>query len=83
MRKPFLRIFLVFILAIVQTSVHAQAAVKYNFTSQQKLLPSELGTIYMGIDLKAFSIKIKIDAAEVDDRFEELRLEIPFEKSNI
>jgi len=83
MRTFFLSMLSVIAVASVQTTVHAQAAPKYNYQNQQKLLPAELGTIYMGMDLKAFSQKIKIGTAEVEDRFEELKLDIPFEKGNI
>jgi hypothetical protein len=83
MRRLLLIILPLVSLAAIQITVHAQVSVKYNYTSQQKLLPTELGAIYMGMDLKAFSQKIKIAAAEVNDQFEELTLDIPFEKSNI
>lgn len=81
MRNVFLGILIFTGLLTMETPVQAQA--KYNYQSQQKLLPTELGVVYMGMNLKAFSQKIKIDSAEVEDRFEELALDIPFEKGNI
>lgn len=72
------------LLLITAPSVlQAQATARYNYSSQQKLIPAELGAIYLGMDLRAFSQKIKIAAAAVEDRFEELTLDIPFEKGNI
>jgi hypothetical protein len=82
MHKFFLSLLSLIVFAPIQT-VNAQSAPKYSYQSQQKLIPAELGAIYLGIDLKAFSQKIKLDKAEVDDSFEELRLDIPFEKGNI
>jgi hypothetical protein len=70
-------------LVSLSTSLQAQVKGKYNYSSQQKLLPTELGMIFMGMDLKAFAQKIKINDAEVEDRFEELTLDIPFEKGSI
>lgn len=83
MRTIFLGILTIMVLAAMQTNVYAQVKVNYNYASQQKLLPTELGTVYLGMDIKSFSQKIKIAAAEVEDRFEELSLEIPFEKGDI
>jgi len=83
MRKLFFGLFSFLLIVIGQTTLKAQVKNKYNYASQQKLLPSELGAIFMGMDIKAFSQKIKIATAEVDDKFEELSLEIPFEKRNI
>ncbi|MBL7700776.1 MAG: hypothetical protein JNM14_00880 [Ferruginibacter sp.] len=72
-----------FIIMALPLTGKAQVKPKYNYASQQKLIPAELGVIFMGMDIKAFSQKIKINAAEAEDRFEELKLIIPFNKNNI
>lgn len=68
---------------LVLSVVQAQPAVKYNYAAQKKLLPAELGAVYLGMDLKAFAQKIKPDSAIANGDFEELRLELPFKKGNI
>ena len=83
MRKIYSWVIPVLLLITAPSALQAQAATKYNYSSQQKLIPAELGAIYIGMDLRAFSQKIKITAAEVEDRFEELTLDIAFDKGNI
>jgi len=83
MHKLFLGLFSFLLVIIGQNTLNAQVKNKYNYAAQQKLLPSELGAIFMGMDINAFAKKIKITAAVVDDQFEELSLEVPFEKGNI
>src|SRR5690242_14537704 len=83
MRTFFLSMLLIMAVSVTPTAAIAQSTAKYNYAAQQKFIPGELGSVYLGIDLKAFSQKIKIDAAEVEDRFEELSLDIPYEKGNI
>lgn len=83
MRKIFLSFLAALIIMVSPITGTAQAKPKYNYASQQKLIPAELGVIFMGMDLKAFSQKIKINAAEIEGQFEELKLIIPFYKDNI
>lgn len=83
MRTLFSRLVILLLVVIWQTPLQAQVKSKYNYASQQKLLPSELGAVFMGMDIRSFSQKIKITTAEVDDQFEELSLEIPFQKAGI
>lgn len=64
--------------------VQASTQTKYNRKSQEKLIPQQLGKIFMGMDLKAFQQLIPMDSAELDSRFEELRvMDIPINKGNI
>lgn len=83
MRKIFQSFLTALIIMAMPSIVTAQAKPKYNYASQQKLIPAELGMIFMGMDMKAFSQKIKIDSAEAEARFEELTLDIPYKKGNI
>lgn len=83
MRSIISTVLLALTLAALQMPVHAQVKSKYNYVNQQKLLPAQLGAIFMGMDIKAFSQKIKLTTAEVDDSFEEFGIVIPFEKGSI
>jgi hypothetical protein len=83
MRNIFLSFLATSVIMALPLTGKAQVKPKYNYASQQKLIPPELRAIFMGMDIKAFSQKIKINAAEVEDRFEELKLVIPFNKGNV
>lgn len=83
MQNLFIKTFVLFVLTISGETVHAQSARKYNNASQQKLLPVELGAVFMGMDIKSFSQKIDVSKAEADDSYEWLSLDIPFVKAGI
>lgn len=68
----------------VATPMFGQRAPKYSYAAQSKLMPKDLGKVYIGMPLRDFAKQIDISKSYVeDDRFEELRLHIPFAKGNI
>lgn len=56
---------------------------KFNYLAQKKLIPADLGQIYLGMPFKAFAAKIPLQDVEADTRFEPLELRIPYKKGNI
>lgn len=83
MQNLFIRVLVLLVLTVPGATAHAQSGNKYNYASQQKLLPAEFGAIFMGMDIKSFSQKINISKAEADDSYEWLSLDIPFVKGGI
>jgi hypothetical protein len=71
------------IVAFIAVASFAQAKPKFNYAAQKKLIPADLGQVYLGMPLKDFAAKIDISKAEADDRFDWLELQIPFVKGNI
>jgi hypothetical protein len=71
------------IVAFVAAASFAQAKPKFTYAAQKKLIPADLGEVYLGMPLKDFAAKIDISKAEADDRFDWLELQIPFVKGNI
>lgn len=81
--KKALPCFLLTLCTCISTTGFSQKS-GYNYAAQQKLIPAELGAVFLGMDLKSFTQKIKLDSADIDDRFEEVRFEyIPFKKDPI
>lgn len=76
-----IRIFSLF--AIVVFCSVAASAQKFNYAAQKRLIPTELGQVYLGMPFKQFAAKIKLDGAEADGRFDWLELTIPYKKGNI
>lgn len=71
------------IIAYLAAASFAQAKPKFNYAAQKKLIPADLGQVYLGMPFKDFATKIDISKAEADDRFDWLELQIPFAKGNI
>lgn len=81
MRNKFALIFLLFLLAAV---AGAQVKNKYNYLSQKKFIPAELGKVYLGMPLADFAKQINLKAAEVsENRFEWLEVSLPLAKGNV
>jgi hypothetical protein len=73
-----------FCFAVLASTVSAQRAPKYSFAAQSKLIPADLGRVFLGMPLRDFAKQIDLTLANIeDDRFEELSLEIPLTKGNI
>lgn len=84
--SSFIRISSLFCVAIfvLASAASAQRAPKYNYAAQKKLIPSELGQVYLGMPLRDFAKQIDLSRAEIeDDRFEEFTLQIPLDKGNV
>lgn len=75
-------LFLLPLLALV-VATHAQTKPKFSYAAQKKLIPAELGQVYLGMPLKDFAVRIDLTKAEADDRYDWLQLEIPFAKGNV
>lgn len=56
---------------------------KFNYLAQKKFIPVDLGQVYLGMPLKAFSAKVPMTNVEVDRRFDWLELIIPYKKGNV
>ncbi|MEZ5429091.1 MAG: hypothetical protein R2747_22790 [Pyrinomonadaceae bacterium] len=64
--------------------ISAQKKPKYNYAAQKKLLPAELGRVYLGMPLAELSKRLDLSNAEVGDtRFDWLELSVPFEKGDL
>lgn len=61
----------------------AASAQKFSYAAQKKLIPTELGQVYLGMPFKQFAGKVPLDEAEADPRFDYLELMVPFKKGNI
>lgn len=71
-------------LAVCVVPLFAQADPNYSFAAQQKFIPKELGRVYLGMPLKEFAKQVDLSLGDIeDDRFDEIRLAVPFEKGNI
>jgi len=70
-------------LIVLVAATHAQTKPKFSYAAQKKLIPADLGQVYLGMPLKDFAARIDVSKAEADDRFEWLELQIPFAKGNI
>ncbi|QQS32056.1 MAG: hypothetical protein IPM50_10265 [Acidobacteriota bacterium] len=84
--SSFIRISSLICIAIIvlASAASAQRAPKYSYAAQKKLIPSELGQVYLGMPLRDFAKQIDLSRADIeDDRFEEMTLQIPFDKGNI
>ena len=77
-------VFTLFILALSFSFAAAQAKTKFNYAAQKKLIPAELGKVYLGMPFDEFAKQFDLKNAEVGDtRFEWLELTIPVEKDTI
>jgi hypothetical protein len=74
---------LIFLTLFLFSAVNAQPAPKYNYPAQKKLIPVELGQVYLGMPFRQFAAKISLKDVEADTRFEPLELIIPYKKGNI
>ena len=70
-------------IAFLTIAAFAQAKPRFNYAAQRKLIPADLGQVYLGIPLRDFAAKIDISKAEADDRFDWLELRIPFAKGSV
>lgn len=61
----------------------AQPKAKFNYVAQKKLIPVELGQVYLGMPFKSFAAKIPLKDVEADTQFDPLELTIPYNKGNI
>lgn len=73
------------ILALMTISMaNAQTKAKYNYAAQKKLIPAELGKVYLGMPLNEFAKQFDLSKADVGDtRFDWFVLTIPFQKGNV
>ena len=77
-------VFTLFILALSFSFAAAQKKTKFNYAAQKKLIPAELGKVYLGMPFDEFAKQVDLKNAEVGDtRFEWLQVTIPFEKGNV
>ncbi len=81
MKSKLLLFLLLFLLASV---AGAQVKNKYNYLSQKRFIPAELGKVYLGMPLKDFAKQINLKEAEMaENRFEWLEVSLPFAKGNV
>lgn len=84
--SSFIRISSLFCIAIIvlASAASAQRAPKYNYEAQKKLLPPELGRIYLGMPLRDLVKQIDLSRADIEDfESQEMTLQIPFDKGNV
>lgn len=84
--SPFFRISSLLCVAVLvlASAASAQRAPKYSYSAQKKLLPPELGQVYLGMPLRDLAKQIDLSRADIeDDRMQEFTLQIPFDKGNI
>lgn len=62
---------------------NAQPKPKFNYLAQKKMIPVDLGQVYLGMPFKQFAAKIPLNDAEADTRFDWLELTVPYKKGNI
>jgi len=71
-------------LLLFASKAFGQMAPEFKYAPQAKLLPSELGRVYLGIRLSDIAKQIDLSKAYVEnDRFSELSIEVPFAKANV
>ncbi len=68
---------------LIAGAAFAQADPKFSYAAQKKIIPADLGQVYLGMPLKDFAARIDVSKAEADDRYDWLQLEIPFAKRNV
>lgn len=68
---------------LLLSEVNGQRAPKYSYLAQKKLIPVELGQVYLGMPFKQFAAKIDLKNVEADTRYEPLELIIPYKKGNV
>ncbi len=61
----------------------AQSRPKFNYAAQKKLIPVDLGQIYLGMSFRDFAKMIDLKEAVASSRFGPLELNIPYSKGNI
>jgi hypothetical protein len=82
--KNTFKVFSAIVVLVFAVSIAAaQPKAKFNYLAQKKLIPIELGQVYLGMPFKAFAAKIPLKDVEADTRFEPLELIIPYKKGNI
>jgi len=64
-------------------SANAQTKTKYNYLSQKRFIPAELGKVYLGMPFADFAKQIGLKECDIDNRFEWLECKEPFAKGNI
>lgn len=75
--------FISLLFALAASAAFAQSKSTFSYTAQKKIIPADLGQVYLGMPLKDFAARIDLSKAQVDDRFAWLELEIPFAEGNI
>jgi hypothetical protein len=71
------------LVGILCCASQAQAQRKYSYAAQKRLIPAGLGSVYLGMPLKALAAKFDLSKAEADGRFEFVQVEMPFDRGNI
>lgn len=75
---------ILFILLVTFLSVNAQNKTTYNYAAQKKLIPVELGKVYLGMPFNDFAKMFDLSESEVGDtRFDWFQLSVPIEKGNV
>jgi hypothetical protein len=83
---PYIRIssLLCVALLVLASAATAQRTPKYSYAAQKKLLPPELGQVYLGMPLRDFAKQIDLSRADIEDgQSMEFTLQIPFDKGNV
>lgn len=75
--------FVSLVIAFLAAASFAQAKPKFSYAAQKKLIPADLGQVYLGMPLKDFAARIDVTKAEADDRYDWLELQVPFAKGNV
>ena len=77
------KLIVISILVVLTSVSFAQTKNKYNYLSQKRFIPTELGKIYLGMPFAAFARQIDLKQAEVNNRFEWLECTLPYAKGNV
>lgn len=82
-----LKVKVVLILTLVgvvhAASASAQRKPPYSYAAQQRFVHKDLGKVYLGMPFRDFAKQIKVSDAEVDSRWNNLKIEIPLSKGVI
>lgn len=79
-----MKAFVLLLAASLCLCMQASTQPTYNRKSQEKVIPPQLGKLFMGMDLKAFQQLIPMDSASLNIDYKELWvLDIPIKKNNI
>lgn len=72
----------VFVIAL-STAAYSQEEGSFSYREQKKLIPADLGEVFLGMPFAEFVRKIDIAEAEADTRFDFISLNIPFSRGSI
>ncbi|MCO6509452.1 MAG: hypothetical protein J5I65_01545 [Aridibacter famidurans] len=76
-------LFAVVLVAGATQIAFSQAPAGYDYKAQKAFIPADLGEVFIGMPFREFVKKIDITDAEADTRFENIHLNIAYEKGAI